>query len=78
MDVTVLRAIVKAPRYITNKVLHTDLKVPTITEQTTKFSVKYRDKITTHPNGLESTLHEEEEPSRLKNLRPTDLTTRIS
>jgi hypothetical protein len=35
--------------------------VPTITEETTKFSVKYRDKITTQPNELASTLLEEEE-----------------
>jgi hypothetical protein len=70
----VLRATVNAPRYIPNKVLHTDLKVPTIKEEKTKFSVRYRDKITTHPNGLASTLLEEEEPRRLK----TDLTTRFS
>jgi hypothetical protein len=74
----VLRAIVNAPRYISNKVLHTDLKVPTIREEITKFSVKYRHKITTHPNELASTLLEEEEPRRLKRFKPTDLTTRFS
>jgi hypothetical protein len=41
----VLRAIVYALWYISNKILHTDLKVPTIGEEITKFSVKYRDKI---------------------------------
>jgi hypothetical protein len=44
----------------------------------TKFSVKYRDKITTYPNELESTLLEEEETRRLKRFKPTDLTTRFS
>jgi hypothetical protein len=73
-----LRATVNAPRYISNKVLHTDLKVPTIREEITKFSVKDRDKITTHPNELASTLLEEEEPRRLKRFKPTDLTTRFS
>jgi len=48
--------------YISNKVLHAVLKVPTIREEMTKFSVKYRDKITTHQNELASTLLEEEEP----------------
>jgi hypothetical protein len=48
--------------YISNIVLHTDFKVPTFREEITKFSVKYRDKITTHPNELASTLLEEEEP----------------
>jgi hypothetical protein len=65
--------------YISNKVLHTDLKLPTIREEITKFSVKYRDKITTHPNELASTLLEEKgEPRRLKRFKPTDLTTRFS
>jgi hypothetical protein len=53
-------------------------KVPTITEEVTKFTVKYRDKITTHPNELTSTLLEEEEPRRLKRFKPTNLTTRFS
>jgi hypothetical protein len=44
----------------------------------TKFSVKYRDKTATHPNGLASTLLEEEKPRRLKRFKPTDLTARFS
>jgi hypothetical protein len=74
----VLRATVHAPWYISNKALHADLKVPTITEEIIKFSVKYRDKITTHPKELASTLLEEEKTRRLKRFKPTDLTTRIS
>jgi len=57
-----------------HKVLHADLKVPTISEEITKFSVKYRDKTTARPNKLESTLLEGEEPRRLKRSKPTDLT----
>jgi hypothetical protein len=64
--------------YISKQVLYTDLKVPTIREEITKFSVKYTDKITTHPNELASTLLEEEGPRRLKRFKPTDLTTRFS
>jgi hypothetical protein len=63
--------------YILNKVIYADLKVPTIREEITKFSVKYRDKITAHPNELASTLLEEEEPRRLKRFKPTDLITRF-
>jgi hypothetical protein len=44
----------------------------------TKFSIKYTDKITTHPNELASTLLEAEEPIRLKRFKPTDLTSRFS
>jgi hypothetical protein len=74
----VLRAIVNAPWYISNKVLHAVLNVPAIREEITKFSVKYRDKITTHPNELAATLLQKEEHRRLKRFKPTDLTTRFS
>jgi hypothetical protein len=67
-----------AARYVYNKVLHTDLKVPPAGEEIIKVTVKYRDKITTHPNVLASTLLEEEEPRRLKGFKLTDLTTRFS
>jgi len=44
---------------LSNKVIHADLKVPTIREEITKFSVKYGDKISTHPNAITSTIIEE-------------------
>jgi hypothetical protein len=59
-------------------VLLTDLKVPTVRKEITKFTVKYLDKITTHPKEFPSTLLEEEEPRRVKRYKPTDLTTRSS
>jgi hypothetical protein len=64
--------------YLTVLLVHTDLKIPTIREQITKFCVNYRDKITKNPNELSSTLLEEEEPIRLIRFKPTDLTTRFS
>jgi hypothetical protein len=48
----VLRAIVNAPWYISNKVTGADLKIPAIREEVTKFSIKYRDKITTTQKNL--------------------------
>jgi hypothetical protein len=74
----VLRTIANAPWYVYNKVLHAYLKIPAIREEITKFISKYRDKITTHPNELASTLLEEEESRRLKRFKSTDLTTRFS
>jgi ribosomal protein S9 len=74
----VLRATVNAPLYVSNKVLHADIKVPTFKEGITKFSAKYRDKITTQLNELASTILVEEETRRLKTFKPTDLTTRFS
>jgi len=71
--------IVNVPWYIPNKVIHADIKVPIIREEITTFSVKYRDKTTTHPNEPASTLlKEEEEPRRPKRFKPTDLTTTFS
>jgi hypothetical protein len=54
--------------------MHTNLKVPLIREGITKFSVRYRDKITTHPNELTSTLLEKEGHRILERFKPTDLT----
>ena len=45
------------------------LKVPTIREEITKFSVKYRDEMTTQPNNLACTILEEEELRRLKKIQ---------
>jgi len=70
--------VVNTSWYLSNKDLHADLSVPTIREEITKFSIKYRRKITTHSNELASTLLEEEGPRRLKRFKPTDLTTRFS
>jgi predicted RNase H-like nuclease len=61
-----------------HKVLHTDLKVPKIRDEITKFSVKYRDKIIAQPNELAFTRLEGEEARKLKRFKPTDLTTRFS
>jgi hypothetical protein len=69
----VLRTMVYAPWYISNKVIHADLRVSTIREEITQCSIKYKDKITTHSRKLASTLLEEE-PRSLKRFKPTDLT----
>jgi murein L,D-transpeptidase YcbB/YkuD len=74
----VLRLIVNAPWYVPNTVLHTDLQIPTVKAEITNFSTKYRKKLTTHPNELIPALLEEEEPRRLKRLKPTERTTRFS
>jgi hypothetical protein len=60
------------------KVLRADLKVLTIKKGITKLNVKLRNKITTHPTELTSTLLEEEEPRIMKRFKSTDLTTRFS
>jgi hypothetical protein len=53
----VLRAIVNAPWYISNGLLHADLGIPTVREEVTKISWKYKGKITIHTNGLATILY---------------------
>ena len=73
----VLRTIVNAPRYISNKLLHTDLQMPTVREEITKFSTNHRVKLLTHPNERTSNLLNEQGSGRLKRFKPLDLPTRF-
>jgi hypothetical protein len=52
--------------------------MPTVKAEKTYFNIKYREKLTTHPNELTPALLEDEEPRRLKRFKPTELTTRFS
>jgi hypothetical protein len=69
---------VNAPQYVLNTILHTDLQIPTVKAEITNFSIKYREKLITHPKELTTALLEEEEPRRLKRFKPSELTTRVS
>jgi hypothetical protein len=60
-----IRTMVNAPWYVPNKLLHTDLQMPTIREEITKFSTNHRAKLLTHPNNLTSNLLTEQGPGRL-------------
>ena len=73
----ILRTMVNAPWYIPNKLLHTDLQMPTIREEITKFSTHYRAKLDTHQNDLTSKLITKQGPTRLKRYKPSDLPTRF-
>jgi hypothetical protein len=55
----VLRSTVNAPRYVLNTLLHTDLQIPTVKAEITNFSIKYGEKLTTHPNELTPALLED-------------------
>lgn len=74
----ILRAIVNAPWYVPNKVLHADLKIPTIKDEITRLCIQYCNKLPTHPNEHASVLLDEEEHRRLKRFKTADLTTRFS
>jgi hypothetical protein len=74
----VLRAIVNAPWYVPNSILHADLSIPTIREEVTKHNITHKDKLRQHPNQLIPILLEEQGPKRLKRYNPFDLTHRFS
>jgi hypothetical protein len=57
--------------------LHTDLQIPTVKAEITNFSTKYPERLITHPNELTPALLEEEEPRRLKRVKPTEITARF-
>ena len=59
-----------APWYISNKVLHADLKVLTIREEVTKFNIKHRDKITNFMYVCPCIIYENDERYQLDAHHP--------
>lgn len=47
-----LRKIAQAPWFVSNRTLHTDLKIPTVKEEITRFSANHIMKLENHPNHL--------------------------
>lgn len=69
-----LRTIVNAPWYVPNSVIHRDLQTPSINEEITRLSKKYKDRLETHPNYLAINLLDNSTTLRRLNRRhPTDL-----
>jgi hypothetical protein len=67
----VLRAIVDAPYYVSNEVIQHDI----LLEAIHRYSVKYSERVSVHPNVLATQLNVREvnEVRRLKRLEPSDL-----
>ena len=62
-----LRQIVNAPWYITNHHIHDDLQIPIIKNEINRFSSRYLERLSNHPNTLAiSLLDDSEEIKRLK------------
>jgi hypothetical protein len=70
--------VTNAPWYVLNRVIHTDLQIPTIREEITRLSTNYKAKIEEHPNKLTTNLCEKNGPGRLHRYSPTDLPTRFN
>ncbi|PNF20480.1 RNA-directed DNA polymerase from mobile element jockey [Cryptotermes secundus] len=74
----VLRLITDAPWYVPNAVLRKDLQVPSIKEEIRRFSSRYREGLSTHPNRLATQLMKPPTSRRLKKNLPSDLPSRFS
>jgi len=68
-----LRAIVNAPLYITNAMIHSDLGIRTVQDVIHDRNNKHRAKLQSHPNPLLQSLSRNNIPRRLKRRWPTDL-----
>ena len=73
----ILRMVTNAPWYVPNRVLHSDLQIPTIREEITRLSTKYKAKIDVHPNKFTTNLFEKHGQGRLRRYSPLDLPTRF-
>jgi hypothetical protein len=69
----ILRAIVDAPRYVTNDMIHKHLGVPTVQEVIHERSIKHRTKLASHPNPLLHPLLRDDVIRRLNRRWPADL-----
>ena len=67
------RAIVNAPWYITNAMIHSDLGIPNLQDVIHDTSNEHRAKLQSHPNPLLQTISRDNIPRRLKRRWPTDL-----
>jgi hypothetical protein len=62
----ILRVISSAPWYARNSEIHDYLEVPTVSEEARRYSAKYKDRLTAHPNPLSAKLLEPNPIKRLK------------
>ena len=69
----ILRAIVDAPRYVINDMIHKDLGIPTVKEVIHERSIKHRTKLASHPNPLLQPLPRDDVMRRLNRRWPADL-----
>jgi hypothetical protein len=66
--------ITNAPWYVTDQILHDDLKVPFIKDVIQERSINHHDKLGNHSNTILQPLLEQQQRRRLKKLWPADLT----
>jgi hypothetical protein len=74
----ILRKLTQAPWFVSNKTLHSDLQIPFIKDEITRFSKKYVEKLDNHPNHLALNLLDNSvNLNRLKRFSVLDLPSRF-
>ena len=74
-----LRTIVNAPWYVSNKVIHNDLKICYVKDEIGPFSARYCNRLVVHPNCLASNLLDTRyQTKRLKKFKPLVLPKRFT
>ena len=74
MEAKILRTIVNGPWYVRNEDIRRDLGIPTVKEEISRYSEKYKSRIATHPNRLAAETYKTiNMDRRLKRKHPADL-----
>jgi hypothetical protein len=73
----VLQLIVNAPWYVTNSIIHKDLRIPSVKEEISRFSSHYNVRVSVHHNDLIASLTEPPIHKRLRRYWPHNLLTRF-
>lgn len=68
----ILRALTDAPWYVSNHTLHTDLKIPYVSQVIQENITKHHNKLEDHPNPLLQTLLQPYDNRRLRRRWPLD------
>ena len=69
----ILRTIANAPWFVTNHTLHSDLKIPYVSEVIKERTDKHLNKLESHPNPLVETLTQPTSNRRLKRRWTSDI-----
>ena len=74
MQAKILKTIVNGPWYVRNKDIRRDLGIPTVKEEISRYSEKYKSRRATHPNRLAAETYKTiNMDRRLKRKHPADL-----
>jgi hypothetical protein len=72
-----LLMIVDASRFVPNTVIRRDLQIPTVKEETRRYSSQYSARLSAHPNDLIVNLIDLPYNRQLRKHLPNDLSTRF-